>query len=119
VVVYRRKVRKVDREKRKYPRLDYDCPVVIPGVEGVKKITDLSCGGVFIELQPSSDFRVGQQLSLIFKLPTHGESLRVRARVKNLQSQGIGCEFVDLSEENDRIIRHYFETFKDTLILRP
>ena len=118
MVVYRRKVKNVDREKRKYPRLDYDCPVVIPGVDGVKKITDLSCGGVFVELQPSSDFRVGQQINLIFKLPTHSESLRIKATVKNLQARGIGCQFVDLSEENDRIIRHYFETFKDTLILR-
>ncbi len=119
MVVYRRKIKKVEQEKRKFPRLDYDCPVVIPGVDGVKKITDLSCGGVFIELQPSSDFRVGQLISLIFKLPTHSESLRLRAKVKNLQDQGIGCEFVDLSEENARVIQHYFNTFKDTLILRP
>ena len=118
MVVYRRKVKKVEQEKRKYPRLDYDCPVVIPGVDGVKKITDVSCGGVFIELQPSSDFRIGQQISLIFKLPTHTGSLRLKAKVKNLQEQGIGCEFVDLSEEDARIIRHYFETFKDTLVLR-
>lgn len=119
MVVYRRKVKNVDREKRKYPRLDFDCPVVIPGVEGAKKITDLSCGGVFIELQPSSAFKVGQQINLVFKLPTHGESLRVRARVINLQAQGIGCKFVDLSQQTEQIIQNYFNTFKDTLMLKP
>lgn len=119
MVVYRRKVKNVNREKRKYPRLDFDCPVVILGVEGTKKITDLSCGGVFIELQPSSAFKVGQKINLVFKLPTHSESLRIKAKVKNLQALGIGCQFVDLSQQTEQVIQNYFETFKDTLMLKP
>jgi len=119
VVVYRRKVKNVNQEKREYPRLDFDCPVVIPGVDGAKKIKDLSCGGVFVEVKPSSAFKVGQEVSLIFKLPTHTESLRIKAKVKNLQPQGIGCKFIDIDQQTEQVIRHYFETFKDTMMLEP
>lgn len=115
---YHRKVIEVQDERRKHPRLDFDCPVVIPGVEGPKKVTDLSCGGVFIELQPSAALRIGQMLNLVFKLPTRSDSLRVKAQVKSLQKRGIGCQFVDPSLTVVQAIRDYVDTFKDTLLLR-
>gem|GEM_PF-2067984 len=88
---YRRKVIDVQDERRKHPRLDFDCPVVIPGVEGPKKVTDLSCGGVFIELQSSTALRIGQMLNLVFKLPTRKDSLRVKAQVKNLSKGALAA----------------------------
>lgn len=115
---YRRKIWNVRQEKREYPRLDFHCPVIILGSRGVNMITDISTGGVFIEMKKSSAHHVGQFVSLIIKLPTENDSIRVKAKVTFVNYRGIGCKFIDLSVGNEDAIKYCFNTFQDTLPIR-
>ena len=115
---YRRKIWSVRQEKREHPRLDFHCPVIIVGNRGVNKITDISAGGVFIEMKKSSAHHIGQYVNLIIKLPTENDSIRVKAKVSFVNYRGIGCKFIDLSVNNEDAIKYCFNTFRDTLPIR-
>jgi hypothetical protein len=92
--------------------------VVIVNLKGTQNITDISAGGVFIELDNSSVFKVGQPLELIVKLPTEHASMKLKAEVVSCLNRGIGCKFVNLRPRQKDAIERCFETFKDTLPLR-
>jgi hypothetical protein len=104
---------KVDR--REHPRLEFRCPVMVGTVPGFRRITDLSLGGVFIEVSPSDGLQMDQLIDLSIRFPTEQTATRIRAQVVAVKPTGIGCMFVDLTDEQREIVRNCFETFKDTL----
>lgn len=112
---FRRKVVDGHDEKRRYPRLEFHCPVKIQGFDGVHKITDIGMGGVFVEIKNASQVKVGQVLQLAVKFPTEYEPTKLKAQVVNVRDRGIGFKFLDLSRENQEVIRVCFNTFKDTI----
>jgi len=114
---FRREVSSEYDEKRRYPRLEFHCPVKIQGFEGVHKVTDIGIGGVFVEIRNPSRVKVGQVLHLAMKLPTEYEPVKLKAQVANVRKRGIGFKFVDLSRENQEAIRVCFNAFKDTIPL--
>lgn len=79
------------------------------------KITDIGMGGVFVEIKNASQVKVGQVLQLAVKFPTEYEPTKLKARVVNVRNRGIGFKFLDLSRENQEVIRVCFNTFKDTI----
>ena len=116
---FNRRIDTVNQERRHCPRLDFTCPVIISGVKGVHSITDLSLGGVFIELSPgSSVLNPGHKLHLIVKLPTENYSIHVRTEVKFQTRSGIGCRFLDLSEKDQESFQNCFEFYRDMLPVR-
>ncbi len=117
-VDFRRKVGEVAEEKRRCPRLEFQCPVRIQGVKGVKRVTDIGIGGVFIEHEHPPALEKGQSLHLIMKLPTEREPVKVKAEVVNMRDRGTGFRFVDLTPTNQEIIRFCFNLFKDTIPLK-
>jgi len=62
-------------------------------------IHNISAGGVFIETPMS--FRVGQELSLSFALPTRQRHIRVSGEVVRTSPQGIGVKFKTVRELGD------------------
>lgn len=114
---FRRDIVEGHEEKRRYPRLEFHCPVKVQGLEGVHRVTDIGMGGVFVELNDPSRLEMGQTLQLAIKLPTEYEPIRLKAQVVNLRNRGAGFKFVDLSRENQEVIRVCFNTFKDTIPL--
>jgi hypothetical protein len=104
---------KIDR--REYPRLEFRCPVIIGSIPGFKRITDLSLGGVFIEVASSEGLQMDQRIELSIRFPTEKTATRIRAQVVSIKPDGVGCMFLDLTDELTEIIRNCFETFKDTL----
>ncbi len=117
-VDFRRKIADVQRDNRRYPRLEFHCPVRIQGVDGVHRITDISIGGVFVDHKEPSTVNVGQVLELIIKIPTELEPIKLKAEAVNVRKRGIGFKFVNLSRKNQGVIRFCFDTFKDTIPLR-
>ena len=105
----------VAHERRKDPRLEFHCNAMIPGIDGILTITDISLGGVFIEVVNLNNVHVGQTVTINSKLPTETQSLRFKARVVNKTSRGIGCQFVALEDREKEAICLCFEYFKDTL----
>lgn len=114
---FRREIASNYDEKRRYPRLEFHCPVKIQGLDGVHKVTDIGMGGVFVEVKGTGHVKVGQVLQLAVKLPNEYEPIKLKARVANVRKRGIGFKFVDLSRENQEVIRVCFNAFKDTIPL--
>jgi c-di-GMP-binding flagellar brake protein YcgR len=117
-VDYRRKAVEVRIEKRHFPRLEFHCQARIHGIKGRLGITDISMGGIFIELEDHSTLRKGQTVYLCISLPTERDPIKVKARVANLNGRGIGVRFINLNRRNQNSIRFCFNTFKDTLPIR-
>jgi c-di-GMP-binding flagellar brake protein YcgR len=107
--------RNVEHERRKDPRLEFHCSAMIHGLDGVLTITDISLGGIFIEVSDSESFDIGQTVIINSKLPTETSALRFKAKVVNKTDRGIGCQFISLDEQEKEAICLCFEYFKDTL----
>ncbi len=107
--------RKVVDDKRRHPRLELHCSAVVRGMNGIFIVTDISLGGVFIEPQEPVIVKVGQITDLKIKLPEASHSVKVKVRFANQTSRGIGCEFVNLSQDNRDRIEDCLETFRYTM----
>jgi hypothetical protein len=117
-VDFRRSVSDVHQDHRRHPRLEFHCPARIQGIKGVFKVTDISMGGAFLEMEPTSAFELGKMFNLTMKLPTEYESITTKVKVANIRKRGVGMAFVNITPKNEQIIRFCFETFKDTVPLR-
>ena len=105
----------VKQERRKDPRLEFHCDALVLGLDGIKAITDISLGGIFIEVGELDNVRIGQNVIINVKLPTEPKSLKFKARVVNKTNRGIGCQFISLEGSQRDAICMCFEYFKDTL----
>lgn len=117
-VDFRRSVSDVHQDHRQHPRLEFHCPARIQGIKGVFKVTDISMGGAFLELEPTSAFELGKTFNLTMKLPTEYEPIMTKVKVANIRKRGVGLKFMNITPKNEQIIRFCFETFKDTIPLR-
>lgn len=104
---------KIDR--REHPRLEFRCPVIVGSIPGFKRITDLSMGGVFIEMDPTEGLQMDRRVELSIRFPTEPSATRIKAQVVSVKPNGVGCMFLDLTDELTEIVRNCFEAFKDTL----
>lgn len=113
----RTKTRAVRKEKRKDPRVEFHCLVIIEGFHGEKRITDISLGGVFVECEPEliRGFHVGQALKLLIKLPAEDDLIKVNAQIVNVTERGIGCKFMELGRKCEDAIQQTFNLAKHTL----
>lgn len=107
----------VRQEKRKDPRVEFHCLVIIEGFHGEKRITDISLGGVFVECEPEliRGFHVGQELRLFIKLPAEDDFIKVHAQIVNVTERGIGCKFMELGRKCEDAIQQTFNLAKHTL----
>jgi len=115
---FSRQVVPVEKERRDNPRLDFNCPVIINGVRGVHTITDMSLGGVFIELSPGPTVKIGQKLHLVIKLPTEKHSIHIRSKVVFQNSKGIGCHFLETTANDLASLRTCFDEYRHMLPAR-
>jgi flagellar biosynthesis protein FlhG len=113
----RRRIERVNDEKRKGARVEIVFPVRISGFQGETRVTDISMGGVFIECENAlgTKFKKGQILHLFMHLPTENKPTIEKAEVRYVGNRGIGCKFVELSQQNEEAIRQCISVFKDTL----
>ena len=105
------------KEKRGKARIDFHLPVTIKGHQGLGKIKDFSMGGVFVEIQDTSDFKQGDEIDLVMELPHEKNPIEPKARVVHVTGEGIGVEFVDLSPQHAMAIEYCFHVFKHTVPL--
>ena len=115
MVDIRSEQRKVEIERREYPRLELHCDATVLGLEGTQSITDISLGGIFIEANIPGKLKVGQNIIVNTKLPTERVMIRFKAKVVSQRDRGIGCQFVNLNDQERDAICMCFELFKDTL----
>lgn len=113
----RRKTKVVTKEKRKDPRVEFHCLAIIEGFYGEKRITDISLGGAFVELEEEliPRFHVGQELKLLIKLPAEDDLIKVNAQIVNVTERGIGCKFMELNRKCEDAIQLTFNLAQHTL----
>lgn len=111
----RSKKKKVTHERRKDPRLEFHCNAMVQGIDGILTITDISLGGVFIEIGELDNIAIGKMVTINVKLPTETQAVRFKAKVVNKTDRGIGCQFISLENWEKEAICLCFEYFKDTL----
>jgi len=107
--------KKVKNERRKDPRLEFHCNAMVQGIDGILTITDISLGGIFIEIGKIDKVAVGKIVTINVKLPTETQAVRFKAKVVNKTNRGIGCQFISLDDREKEAICLCFEYFKDTL----
>jgi hypothetical protein len=104
-------------DKRKYPRLDFQCTGMVMGQDAV--ITDISLGGIFLELDEVPELlKVGKVTNVDMDLPTEARTVRMKIKVISQNDKGVGCKFIDLSLDNTRALQNCFDEFKNTLPIR-
>ena len=113
----RRRIERVNEEKRKGARIEIVFPVRISGFQGETRVTDISMGGVFIECEDAlgGKFQKGQIIHLFMNLPTENKPMIEKAEIRYVGERGLGCKFVGLSQQNEEAIRQCISVFKDTL----
>jgi hypothetical protein len=114
----RSKKKNVTNERRKDPRLEFHCNAMVQGIDGMLTITDISLGGVFIEVGELDKIEIGKMVAINVKLPTETQAVRLKAKVVNKTNRGMGCQFVSLNDREKEAICLCFEYFKDTLPAR-
>ena len=115
MVDIRSEKKKVKHERRKDPRLEFHCNAMVQGVDGILTITDISLGGIFIEISELNKIELGKMVTINVKLPTETQAVRFKAKVVNRTNRGIGCQFISLEDREREAICLCFEYFKDTL----
>jgi len=115
MVDVRSEQQKVNKEKRKDPRLEFHCDATVMGIHGILTITDISLGGIFIEASIPENLHIGRLITIYARLPSERDVVRLKAKVKSQTNRGIGCQFVSLQEQQRDSICLCLELFKDTL----
>ncbi len=78
------------------------------------KIMNLSTSGALIHNRGPSNFKRGDEIELIMKLPLEKKTTRIKAEVAH-GTGDIGVKFKDLSPQDATDIKYCFDVFKHTL----
>ena len=106
-----------EKEKRLAPRIEFQLDVVVRGLKGVKKVSNFSTGGVFIQNEHSSSFKRGDKIELVTRLPLEKRIMLIKAQVAHVSSKGMGVQFLDVHGPCAQAIQSNFEVFKATVPL--
>jgi hypothetical protein len=87
------------RDQRTHPRRSCSIPVEYATQgEGLKNfISDVSCGGVFIETHGNLD--VGEQITLSFSSPDHQQPTKIKGEIVRKNMLGVGIRFRSAIQE--------------------
>ena len=107
----------MDEEKRITPRIDFDHEVLIKDTKGIKKIKNFSTRGAFIETEDPLQFKRGDRIGIVTRLPLERKAMLIKARVVYISSKGIGVQFYDLWGKEAEAVDYTFEVFKGTIPL--
>jgi c-di-GMP-binding flagellar brake protein YcgR len=103
-------------EKRRNPRIDIQLPVeVISQHEQPEMVKDLSVGGLFIEIPNPSEFQAEDEIQLVMREPADNKPMRLNARVAHVSKNGIGVEFLNVSDKDQKALNTCFDVFRYTL----
>jgi ribosomal protein L19 len=102
-------------DKRLNPRIDFHLDVIVRGSKGVKKVKNFSTGGFFIEVDESQDFKRGDRVEIVTRLPLEKRIMIIKGQVAHATDKGIGVKFVDLLGLNSEAVENNFQVFSGTI----
>jgi hypothetical protein len=107
----------MEDDRRLTPRIEFHHDVIINRSRKVRKMKNFSKSGAFILTDDSSQFKMGNKISLFMKLPLEEKPTIMHAQVTHIDEEGIGVKFVDLLGRNEEAVEYNFEVFRGTLPL--
>ncbi len=107
----------MEDDRRLTPRIEFHHDVIINRSRKVRKMKNFSKSGAFILTDESSQFKMGNKISLFMKFPLEEKPTIMHAQVTHIDEEGIGVKFVDLLGRNEEAVEYNFEVFKVTLPL--
>ncbi len=107
----------MNEDKRRTPRIDFHHEVLIKDTKGIKKIKNFSTNGAFIETKDPLQFKRGDKIGIITRLPLEEKAILIRAKVVYISSKGIGVQFYDLWGKKAEAVDYTFEVYKGTIPL--
>ena len=107
----------MEDDRRLTPRIEFHHDVIINRSRKVRKMKNFSKSGAFILTDESSQFKMGNKISLFMKFPLEEKPTIMHAQVTHIDEKGIGIKFVDLLGRNEEAVEYNFEVFKGTLPL--
>ena len=107
----------MNEEKRLAPRIEFHHEVLIKDKKGIKKIKNLSTTGAFIETKDPLQFKRGDKIGIITKLPLEKKAMLIKAKVVYVSSKGIGVQFYDLWGKKAEAVDYTFKVYKGTIPL--
>jgi cellulose synthase (UDP-forming) len=100
------------RQRRAAPRMPLNLPALIEGPNGVPVrcfIEDASAGGIRVQIQDkTAKFQFGEQAFITVRIASRQIETRLKMEIRATFSiggrPGLGCRFVDLSEEDRELM---------------
>ncbi len=114
MVNFHRQSIQVPEDLRRYPRIEFHIPVRVMGMNEDAQIIDFSLNGFYIQIESTASLNEGQLVHLAVKFPGESQSSIIKVKIMRLESQGFGCQFVDLDSRLREMLHINFELFKDT-----
>ena len=101
-------------EQRKDPRIDFRLDVAVKGKKGSQEVRNFSPNGFFLHTDDPWQYKVGEAICVIMRLPNEKDSLELNARVAHVSEKGVGIEFMNLHPQDAMSVEYCFHIFKHT-----
>lgn len=102
------------QEQRKNPRIDFHLDVSVKGKKGEQAVRNLTLYGVFLKTGETGHYKIGDEISVVMRLPNERNNMEVRGRVAHVSDKGIGVEFLDMLASDAIAMECCFHVFKHT-----
>jgi hypothetical protein len=108
------KTEDMTEEHRKDPRIDFHLDVVVKGKKGYQEVRNFSPKGFFLHTDDPWQYKVGDEICVVIKLPNEHRALELNARVAHVSEKGVGIEFKNLQPQDAMSVEYCFHIFKHT-----
>ena len=105
----------MEEERRIAPRTPFHLEIEVWGRNESPNIADLSTSGVFIYTEKASQYKPGDEIDLVLKLPTEEEAMLLQVEVIRVTADGIGVKFLNLTSYYAEIIERCYAALRDQL----
>ena len=103
----------MEEERRKSSRTPFYLEIEVWGRDESTSIRNLSTSGVFIYTEKVSQYKPGDEIDLLLKLPNEGEAMLLQVEVSRVTEDGIGVKFLNVTPYYAEIIERCYGAFRD------
>jgi Tfp pilus assembly protein PilZ len=105
----------MEEERRKSSRTPFYLEIEMWGQDVSSSIRNLSTSGVFIYTEEASQYKPGDKIDLVLKLPTEEEAMLLQVEVIRVTEDGIGVKFLNLTPYYAEMIKRCYTALRDQL----
>ena len=105
----------MEEERRKSSRTPFYLEIEVWGRDKSTSIRNLSTSGAFIYTEKVSQYKPGDEIDLLLKLPNEEEAMLLQVEVSRVTEDGIGVKFLNLTPYYAEIIERCYVALRDQL----